>query len=245
MKKFIMAFMALHLALLTFAQATNPDSLTILYLTESKYLSKDDLQKNYAQTRSFWMKNVPEMIERFAFTSESRRAYTFSMFKGEKNYGKYIGSRGVVAEKYRTENKELLETNRKNQIGATTRSSWNVLKDQSSTEPNWNANKYNFRKLHMYTVPYGQTETFEALLKEIKEYEAKTNRMMNRVIIRCVDGYSSNTYITMLPDNSVSEFFQHRQARGQNRDAKLTEMYDKLFSMMTIIRTDDLYRLTF
>jgi hypothetical protein len=68
---------------------------------------------------------------------------------------------------------------------------------------------------------------------------------MNRVILRCVDGYSGNTYMTMLPDNDVNEFYQHRQARSQNRDAKLTELYDKLYSMITIVRTDDLYRFTF
>lgn len=245
MKKIMIAFLALHITLMSMAQTTPPDSLTILYLTEGRYLSKDALQKNYAATRSFWMKNIPEIIDRFAFSSESRRAYTFTMFKGEKNYGKYIGSRGTTNDAFKKEQPDLTERLRQNAIGATSRSSWTVLRDQSSTEANWNANKYNFRKLHMYTVAYGQTETFEALLKEIKEYEAKINRTLNRIIIRCVDGYSSNTYITMLPDNSVNEFFEHRQARSQNRDPKLVELYEKLYGMMTILRTDDLYRLTF
>ncbi|MFZ9299749.1 MAG: hypothetical protein ACO23V_02160 [Chitinophagaceae bacterium] len=245
MKKMFFAILAMQFSLLVFAQAENPDSTTMIYLTEFRYQSKTVAQKYYPESRTYWMKNVPEMLDRFSFSSDSRRAYTFSMFRGEKNYGQYIGSRSTINERFKVEHKEAYENTISNMIGATTRSSWRVLRDQSSTEPNWNANKYNYRKLNIYTIPHGQYAVFEALLKEIKEYEAKTNRTMNRVILRCVDGYSGNTYMTMLPDNDVNEFYQHRQARSQNRDAKLTELYDKLYSMITIVRTDDLYRFTF
>ena len=102
---------------------------------------------------------------------------------------------------------------------------------------------YNFRKIVMRTVPANEQEAFEKQQLQQHELGLKIGVKYLSVTWRAVDGYPTNTYMTILPDNSISDFYNHYAERQKIRNNS-KEFNDSMKTGVksNLIRLDYLYR---
>ncbi len=70
----------------------------------------------------------------------------------------------------------------------------------------------------MRTVPANEQEAFEKQQQKMHEIELKIGVKYLSTTFRAVDGYPTNTYMTILPDNSILDFYTHYADRQQKRN---------------------------
>jgi hypothetical protein len=102
---------------------------------------------------------------------------------------------------------------------------------------------YNFRKIVMRTVPANEQEAFEKQMLKMHELELKIGVKYLSVTWRATDGYPTNTYITILPDNSILDFYT-KYADRQEKRKNSKEFNDSMKTGVksNIIRLDHLSR---
>jgi hypothetical protein len=214
MKKVIL-LLSLFIGLSSIAQDATRH---FLYLGESKVKDMDVFRKNFPVQDAFTRKmNEGIMNNRVAHTSETGSLYILSFIDGDENLGKYIGNRANTSIKFREANPKIAEE-MSNNTDAWRRSTWIRVNELHFLPADYKMENYNFRKIVMRTVPANEQEAFEKQQLQQHELGLKIGVKYLSVTFRAVDGYPSNTYMTILPDNNILDFYTHYADRQQKRN---------------------------
>jgi hypothetical protein len=213
------------------------------YLGESKVKDMDVFRKNFPVQDAFTRKmNEGIMNNRVAHTSETGSLYILSFIDGDENLGKYIGNRANTSNKFREANPKIAEE-MSNNSDAWRRSTWIRVNELQFLPADYKMENYNFRKIVMRTVPANEQEAFEKQEQKMHELGLKIGVKYLSVTFRAVDGYPSNTYMTILPDNNILDFYTHYADRQEKRkNSKEFNDSMKTGVKSNIIRIDHLSR---
>ena len=241
MKKVIL-LLSLFIGLSSIAQkATKRFAL----LSESKVKDMDIFRKNYPVQDAFARKNYEGIMRnRAVHTSETGSLYNFSFVDGDENLGKFITKRGTANNKFREANPKIAEENSNNTDGAWRRSTWIRVNALEFLPADFKMEDYNFRKVFIEIVPANQQEAYEKQQLQLHEMELKIGIKFLSVTWKAIDGYSTNTYMTLVPDNSILDFYTHYTERQKIR--KNSKEYNDLNNTTVItntIRIDHLWRI--
>jgi len=237
MKKVIL-LLSLFIGLSSIAQDATRH---FFYLGESKVKDMDVFRKNFPVQDAFTRKmNEGIMNNRVAHTSETGSLYILSFIDGDENLGKYIASRAT--NKFREANPKIAEE-MSNNTDAWRRSTWIRVNELHFLPADYKMENYNFRKIVMRTVPANEQEAFEKQQLQMHELELKIGVKYLSSTWRAVDGYPTNTYITILPDNSILDFYT-KYADRQEKRKNSKEFNDSMKTGVkyNIIRLDHLSR---
>jgi hypothetical protein len=213
MKKVIL-LLSLFIGLSSIAQDATRH---FFYLGESKVKDMDVFRKNFPVQDAFTRKmNEGIMNNRVAHTSETGSLYILSFIDGDENLGKYIGNRANTSIKFREANPKIAEE-MSNNTDAWRRSTWIRVNELHFLPADYKMENYNFRKIVMRTVPANEQEAFEKQQQKMHEIELKIGVKYLSTTFRAVDGYPSNTYMTILPDNSILDFYTKYADRQEKR----------------------------
>ena len=240
----------LAFSMLLSAMASNlqaQDTPTIVQMIEWKYKSVKELQATYGITRKYWMEKIPAITSRFGFTSETGRFYGFSNTIGLADMGKYIGERDRVAASFKIDHPDVYKKLMDNMEGPTTRSYWKIVSGISNITDDYDPNSFDFRKMILFSVPFGADTQFEQLMQEVIATEKKAGIDLTRIYARSSDGYPSNYYILMYPDRDELSYYQKKSKREEIRNASpaLLGILERVKGMMTVVRIDHLKRIKF
>ena len=241
MKKVIL-LLSLFIGLSSIAQdATKRFAL----LGESKVKDMDIFRKNFPVQDAFARKNYEGIMgNRAVHTSETGSLYNFSFVDGDENLGKFITKRGTANNKFREANPKIAEENSNNTDGAWRRSTWIRVNALEFLPADFKMEDYNFRKVIIETVPANQQEAFEKQQLQLHEIELKIGIKFLSVTWRAVDGYPTNTYMTLIPDNSILDFYTHFTERQKiRRNSKEFNDFDNTTVITNINRIDHLWRI--
>ena len=215
MKKIIL-LLSLFIGLSSIAQdATKRFAL----LNEYKVKDMDIFRKNFPVNDAFARKSYEGIMEnRAVHTSETGNIYNFSFVDGDENLGKFITKRGTTNGKFREANPKIAEENSNNTDGAWRRSTWIRVNELQFLPADFKMEDYNFRKIWIRTIPANEQEAFEKQELQQHELGLKIGVKYLSVTWRAVDGYPTNTYMTILPDNSILDFYTHYADRQKIRN---------------------------
>ena len=213
MKKIIL-LLSLFIGLSSIAQDATRH---FFYLGESKVKDMDVFRKNFPVQDAFTRKmNEGIMNNRVAHISETGSLYILSFIDGDENLGKYIGNRANTSIKFREANPKIAEE-MSNNTDAWRRSTWIRVNELHFVPADYKMENYNFRKIVMRTVPANEQEAFEKQQLQQHELGLKIGVKYLSVTYRAVDGYPTNTYMTILPDNSILDFYTKYADRKEKR----------------------------
>jgi hypothetical protein len=221
---------------------------TTFWMTMLEYRVHDQsvFEKNYPTVRSWWLK-ADEGIEydRAAHTSESGRIYGLVFFKGSDNFGAFMAKRVKLNDAFAKKEPAISKENTKNVNGPFTRSIWMRVDSLCNYEAGYKMENYDFRKIQFISVTADKIKEFEADVRKQNELDAAHGIKYNIIVFRCTDGYPSNTYMLALPDKSLLDYYNNREARRKIRD-KAKNDYDaanKLAAeISSVVRIDHLNR---
>ena len=240
MKKVIL-LLSLFIGLSSIAQdATKRFAL----LNEYKVKDIDIFRKNFPVNDAFARKSYEGIMEsRAVHTSETGSLYNFSFVDGDENLGKFITKRGTYNNKFREANPKIAEENSNNIDGAWRRSTWIRVNELLFLPADYKMEDYNFRKIVIRTVPADEQEAFEKQQQKMHEIELKIGVKYLSTTWRAVDGYPTNTYMTILPNNSILDFYTQFADRQQKRNNS-KEFNDSMKTGVksNLIKIDHLYR---
>ncbi len=231
-------FMACQLA----AQSTEK---MYFLLNESRVLDADIYKKNYPAIRNWWMESTQGISNNFAaHTSESGRTYGMVFVKGEENLGKYVGLRAALSDKAAVALKSVTDENAANRAQAIQRSIWQQSVNTSVMVSDFKLENYDFRKVVLFTVPFDKMAEYEKLIEQANAEDKAIGITYNYIIYKAIDGYSTNTYMMILPDKSRLDYYTHQEERNTKRkgNAKLAAINKRASQLRTTIRMDHLSR---
>jgi hypothetical protein len=214
------------------------------YMSESKVKDMNVFRKNFPVQDAFTRKmNEGVMKARVAHTSETGGLYILSFVDGDENVGKYIANRATNNNKFREANPKIAEEMSNNTDGGWRRSTWIRVNELQFLPADYKMENYNFRKIVMRTVPANEQEAFEKQQQKMHEIELKIGVKYLSTTWRATDGYPTNTYITILADNSILDFYT-KYADRQEKRKNSKEFNDSMKTGVksNIIRLDHLSR---
>lgn len=218
---------------------------TFIFLNESRPIDTDIYKKNYPKVRNWWINETKDITYNFsAHTSESGRSYSMVFLKGDENLGAYVSKRTKLSEKIEKELKAEMDESKANQAQATIRSIWVQVKNMSTIVPDFKMENYDFRKVSLFTVPIDKMEAYEKLIEQSLAEDKALGFVYNYIIYKAIEGYPSNTYMMILPDKSIVDYYTNQGARNAKRkgNAKSTELSKKAAQLRTGVRMDHLNR---
>ena len=215
-------------------------------MTSLEYRVHDEsvFEKNYPTVKAWWLKTDADIeFGRLANTSESGRVYSVALFKGADNLGAFIARRVKNQDTFNAANPSIAKENIANINGPVMRSIWMRVDSISYQEPGYNRDSYPFRKMVFISVLPDRIKDFEAGMRKQSQLDASHGIKYNSIVFRCTDGYPANTYMLVLPDKSLMDYYKNREARKVKRDQFKNE-YDPLHRLAnditTIMRIDHL-----
>ena len=238
MKKFTSTLALLFCTLSLFAQTAEK---TYFLMNESRVNDTDIYKKNYPAVRNWWLNATKGITYNMtAHTSETGRTYSMVYLKGEENVGKYVGQRSVLSDKQAIELKSVTDENTANRTMAIQRSLWVQEANVTSILPDFKIENYDFRKIHLFTVPFDKIAEYEKLIEQSNQEDKALGLTYNYIVYRAVDGYPNNTFMLILPEKSRLAYYTHQEERNAKRkgNAKLTELNKKASKLCTIVRID-------
>ena len=143
----------------------------------------------------------------------------------------------------KNEKKRDNRENRENTNGPVMRSIWMRVDSITFMEPGYNRDNYSFRKAVLISVLADRVKDFEAGMRKQGQLDASHGIKYNSIVFRCTDGYPANTYLLILPDKSLLDYYKNREARKVKRDQFNSEYAPlrKLASdITTVLRIDHL-----
>ena len=172
------------------ASAQTAATSTMVQMIEWKYKSARELQSTYGVSRAYWMEKMPEITSRFGFTSETGRFYGFTNTDGMADMGKYIGAREQVTESFKKDHPDVYKKIIDNMDGPSIRSYWKIADDISNTSQDYDPNKFDYRKMILFSVPNGTATQFEDLMKEVIKEEKRTGIDLTRIYAKSMEGFA-------------------------------------------------------
>jgi hypothetical protein len=245
-KQFLYLFTLLLCTFLLAGKTALAQKDTSVWMTSLEYRVHDEtiFEKNYPTVKAWWLKTDADIeFGRIAHTSESGRVYSSALFKGAENLGAFIGRRVKNQDQFNASNPVIAKENIANINGPVTRSIWIRVDSISYQEPGYNRDSYSFRKMVFISVLADRTKDFEAGMRKQAQLDASHGIKYNSIVFRCTDGYPANTYMIVLPDKSLLDYYKNREARKTKRDQFKSE-YDPLRKLSnditTVVRIDHL-----
>ena len=241
MKKVIL-LLSLFIGLSSIAQDATK---RFFILSESKVKDMDVYKKNLPVTDAFARKIWEGVMgNRAVHQSETGSLYTFSFVDGDENFGKFIAIRGTYNNKLKEAYPKIAEEMSNNTDGAWRRSTWIRINALEFLPADFKLENYNFRKVIIETVPANQQEAYEKEQLKLHEIELKIGIKFLSVTWKAIDGYSTNTYMTLIPDNSILDFYTHYADRQQKRkNSKEYNDFNNTTVITNINRIDHLWRI--
>lgn len=207
---------------------------TTIWMTVLEYRVHDEsiFEKNYPTVKTFWQK-ADAGIEygRAGHTSESGRVYSVVLFKGTDNLGAFIAKRVKTNDDFGIKEPAISKENMKNINGPLSRSIWMRIDSLCSYEPNYKMDDYDFRKLQLITVSADKIKEFETAVIKQGKMDSVHGIRYNFIVFKCTDGYPSNTYMLILPDKSIMDYYKNRETRNSKRDQAKSD-YDPLRKLL-------------
>ena len=220
------------------------DTTTWLTMLEYRVHDESVFEKNYPVVKAWWLKTDADIeMGRIGQTSESGRVYSAVLFKGADNLGAFIARRVKNNDQFNASHPAIAKENRENTNGPITRSIWIRVDSCTFQEPGYNRDNYSFRKVVYLSVLADRVKDFEAGMRKQGLLDASHGIKYNSIVFRCTDGYAANTYMVVLPDKSLLDYYKNRAARKEKRDqykseyAPLTRLANDI---TTVIRLDHL-----
>ena len=242
MKRIFLLIFSLVLAFQVMAQSTEK---IYFLLNESKVVDTDIYKKNYPVVRNWWMEATKGISYNLsAHTSETGRTYGMVFVRGEGNLGKYVGLRAALSDKAAMEIKAVTDENTSNRMQAIARSIWVQVPQASVIEPNFKMENYDFRKIHIFTVPFDKVSEYESLIQQSNALDKSLGFSYNYILYKAVDGYANNTYMLILPDKSRLDYYTHQTERNAKRkgNSQLASLNKRMGQLRNIVRIDYLSR---
>jgi hypothetical protein len=220
------------------------DTTTWMTLLEYRVHDESVFEKNYPAVKAWWLKTDADIeLGRLGQTSESGRIYSAALFKGTDNLGAFIARRVKNNDQFNASNPAITKENTANVNGPVTRSIWLRVDSITFQEPGYNRDNYPFRKIVFISVLADRVKDYEAGMRKQAQLDASHGIKYNSIVFRCTDGYPANTYMLVLPDKSLLDYYKNREARKNKRDQFKSEYgpLRKLASdITTVIRIDHL-----
>ena len=169
--------------------------------------------------------------------SESGRIYTLT---NVPDLGKFINERGAIWTKVFAENQDI--STEDNTTQPNQRSTWERLSEISNLPANYKSTDYTFRRVDMFTVAYGKNKEYMDLQSKWNELNKKNGIDQRIIILKAMEGYTTNTYLFIQPDKSAVDYYIHRNERSEMRkkDPEFKKVWDALNAIRTNIRIDHL-----
>ncbi len=248
MKKHHLFFSSLLLVTFLFTSnhaRAQKDTTTWMVMLEYRVHDESIFEKNYPTVRSYWLKADPGESGRSAHTSESGRIYSVTLFKGSDNFGAFMANRVKINDAFATKEPTVNAEQMKNINGPITRSTWMRVDSLSGILPDYKMENFDFRKVQLMSVNADKIKEFQAEVRKLMQLDVTNGVKYNFIVFRCVDGYPTNTFLLILPDKSLMDYYKNREARKTKRNqAKST--YDpvnkSVADMSAIVRIDHLNR---
>jgi len=219
---------------------------TTIWMTMLEYRVHDEsvFEKNYPTVKAWWLKTDADIeLGRIGQTSESGRVYSSALFKGADNLGAFVARRVKNNDQFNASHSSIAKENTANINGPVTRSIWIRVDSITFQEPGYNRDDYPFRKVVFISVLADRVKDFEAGMRKQAQLDASHGVKYNSIVFRCTDGYPANTYMVVLPDKSLLDYYKNREARKVKRDQFKSE-YDPLHRLSnditTVMRIDHL-----
>jgi len=219
---------------------------TTIWMTMLEYRVHDEsvFEKNYPTVKAWWLKTDADIeLGRIGQTSESGRVYSSALFKGADNLGAFVARRVKNNDQFNASHSSIAKENTANINGPVTRSIWIRVDSITFQEPGYNRDNYPFRKVVFISVLADRVKDFEAGMRKQAQLDASHGVKYNSIVFRCTDGYPANTYMVVLPDKSLLDYYKNREARKVKRDQFKSE-YDPLNRLSnditTVMRIDHL-----
>ena len=171
--------------------------------------------------------------------SESGRIYTLT---NVPDLGKFINERGDIWKKAQDENQDIVEQDANNNTQPIQRSTWERLSELSNLPADYKASDYTFRRVDIVTVANGKNKEYQALLSKWNELHKKNGIDSKFIILKAMEGYNMNTYLSIQPDKSAIDYYNHRKERSEMRkkDPEFQKIWNDLNAIRTNIRIDHL-----
>jgi hypothetical protein len=221
---------------------------TTMWMTMLEYRVHDEsvFEKNYPIVKAWWLKTDAGIeYGRAAHTSESGRVYSLALFKGVDNLGAFIATRVKNNDAFNAANPAVSKENLQNINGAISRSIWMRVDSLSHYEPGYKMEDFDFRKIQLLSITADKIKEFQAGIITRFKLDASHDIRYNFIVYHCTDGYPSNTYLIIVPDKSILDYYKNFDVRKTKR-AQFKSEYDpirKLSSdIVTVARIDHLTR---
>jgi hypothetical protein len=215
---------------------------TTTWMSQVEYRVHDEsiFERNYRAFRAYWTKADPVEHSRWAFKSESGKIYSLAFFVGPDDMGLFMANQQRINELIKKD-PTLGDEQSKNISGSIARSIWVRQDSMSGVVPNYKLDDYHFRKIQIYTVDSDKVEEFEDAVRKSMHLDEAIGLEYTHVIFRCVEGYSSTTYLLLLPDKSLLDYYKNHETRNAKRDQKKSdyEPLNKIIRDSSFISTID------
>jgi len=213
-----------------------------LYLQEVKVVNMEIAKTTFPIFNSFVKKAMGVVVnQRLSHMGESGRVYTISTHESEADLYKYFELRNGVFENMNAIMKENRTQLINNEAGPSIRSVWEMLPELSNTwAKEFKSEDFDFRKIEMFTIPFGkEKEYFETEIK-LNKMDAELGNKHYYVIFRAAEGYPTNTYLEILLDKSLLDYYNHRDERNAKRNLVFNTLSFKNRALINSIRIDHL-----
>jgi len=222
--------------------AQTPSPISYLAMQESSVKSGSVFAANQLKMNASILKIGKEVVgSRYAHRGESGRTYVMTL---TENLGAFLDQGMEIYKKASKENPGVYESDSANANAPIVRSIWYRMAEMSQTPKDFIAEKYTFRRITIFTVPFDKADEFEDAQTKRSALAIKLGITTPFFVFKARYGYSTNTYMTIEPDESDIAYYTHRKARQEQitNNNKEWQALNKITSpLSTNVRIDQVY----
>ncbi|MEY3126972.1 MAG: hypothetical protein RL273_1143 [Bacteroidota bacterium] len=213
MKNIIIALLFM-IGLNSFAQNTDRE---FMVLHESKVKDMELFRKNMSAFNPHMKEKFKGILaDRTQQRSETGFIYSLNFINGAENLGKYFTMRHDGSNDFGLANPKVDQEMSANWDGPARRSTWILV--SGNFPDDYNMENYKFRKILIETIPTDKQEEYEKRWVESRELLSKLGLNVLSVTWKAVEGYTSNTYLTIFPNTSIVDHYIDRAERIKNKE---------------------------
>ena len=242
MKKIIFSLAIILMSTTKMFAQTASEKISYLVVAESKVKSWSTFAANQLKMNASIVKIGKDVVSsRYVHFGESGRTYTFT---NTDNLGAYLDQSMEIYKKASKENPGVAASDSANYNGSIVRSIWYRMDEMCQTPKDFDANKYAFRRVTIFTVPFDKQDEYEDAQTKRSALAIKLGVTTPFFVFKARFGYSTNTYMTIEPDESDIAYYTHRKERQEQKTNKNAEWQalNKITSpLSTNVRIDQIY----
>ena len=241
MKKIIYSLAIILMSTTQMFAQTTPE-ISYLVVAESRVKSGSTFAANQLKMNASIVKIGKGVVSsRYVHLGESGRTYTFT---NTENLGAYLDQSMEIYRKASMENPGVAQSDSANYNGPIVRSIWFRMNEMCQTPKDFDATKYPFRRVTIFTVPFDKQDEFEEAQTKRSALALKLGITTPYFVFKARFGYSTNTYMTFEPDESDIAYYTHRKERQEqktNKNAEWQALNKITGPISTNVRIDQIY----